>query len=72
MSPEVRVRRTLLPAPSIDEPERKVYQVEYHSGELPPRFIYIPEKGWSKEAEAKAIKEDIERRMGPPDETITV
>ena len=72
MTQEVRVKRTLLPVPTIDDPERKVYQVEYRAGELPPRFIYIAEKEWTKEKEAELIKADIEKRMEIPEETITI
>lgn len=72
MSQEIRVRRTLLPSPTIDDPERKVFHIEYRAGELPPRFIYIQEKEWTKEKEAEAIKADIERRMKPPEEIITI
>jgi len=69
---EVRVRRTELMMPSIEDPERKVIQVEYRVGELPPRFIYIPKADWSKEREAKEIKADMEKRLKPLEETITV
>jgi len=69
---EVRVRRTELLMPSIEDPERKVYQIEYRIGELPPRFLYIPLKEWSKEREAKEIKADMEKRLKPPEETITI
>lgn len=72
MSQEVRVKRTLLSTPTMDDPERKVYMIEYRAGELPPRFIYIPEKEWTKEKEAEAIKADIKKRMEIPEETITI
>jgi len=72
MAQEVRVRRVLLPTPTIDEPERKIYQIEYQVGELPPAFVYIPEKEWTKEKEAKAIKADMEKRLETPGETITI
>lgn len=72
MTQEVRVKRTLLLVPTIDDPERKVYQIEYRAGELPPRFLYIPEKEWTKEKEAKLIKADIEKRMEIPEEIITI
>lgn len=70
--PEVKVTRTLLPTPTIDEPERKVYQIEYVVGELPPHFVYIPEKEWTKEKEAKLIKADIDKRLKPTGETVTI
>ena len=56
---EVSVKRTELPAPSVDDAERKVIQIEYRVGELPPRFIFLPKKDWTKEKEAAAIKKDM-------------
>lgn len=70
--PAVTVKRTELLVPTIDDPERKVYMIEYRSGELPPKFLYIPLKEWSKELEAKLIKEDIEKRLKAPEETIEI
>lgn len=70
--PAVTVKRTKLLVPTIDDPERKVYMIEYRSGELPPKFLYIPVKEWSKELEAKLIKEDIEKRLKAPEETIEI
>lgn len=70
--PAVTVKRTELLVPTIDDPERKVYMIEYRSGELPPKFLYIPVKEWSKELEAKLIKEDIEKRLKAPEETIEI
>lgn len=72
MTQQVKVSRTLLPSPTIDKPERQVYQIEYAAGELPPHFVYIEKELWSKEAEAKAIKADIEKRLKPTGETITI
>ena len=72
MSPQVTVKRTELTVPTIDDPERKVYMVEYRSGELPPRFIYIPVKEWTKEKEAEMIRADIRRRFEAKEETIEV
>ena len=72
MPQEVRVKRTLLTVPTIDEPERKVFQVEYRAGELPPHFIYIPEKEWTKEKEAELIKADIKKRLETTEETISI
>jgi 3',5'-cyclic AMP phosphodiesterase CpdA len=72
MPQDVKVTRTLLPTPTIDDPERKVYQIEYSVGELPPHFVYIPEKEWTKEKEAKLIKADMEKRMKAVGETITL
>ena len=72
MSPQVTVKRTEMLVPTIDDPQRKVYMVEYRSGELPPKFLYIPVKDWSKELEAKLIKEDIEKRLKAPEEIIEI
>lgn len=68
----IRINRVLLPSPTIDKPERKVYQIEYAAGELPPHFIYIEEKEWTKEKELKAIKADIEKRMGRAPEIVSI
>lgn len=70
--PAVTVKRTELLVPTIDDMERKVYMIEYRSGELPPKFLYIPVKEWTKELEAKLIKEDIEKRLKAPEETIEI
>jgi hypothetical protein len=74
MAQEVVIRsRTLLPAATPDDIERKVWQIQYQVGELPPRFIFLPEKGYTKEKEAKAIQEDLRKRLKtPPPETITL
>ena len=72
MSQKVTVKRTLMQVPTIDNPERKIYMIEYRSGELPPRFLYIPEKDWTKEEEAKLIKADIEKRLKAPEEIIEI
>ena len=72
MPQEVKVVRTLLPTPTVDEPDRKVYQIQYTIGELPPHFVYIPEKEWTVDKQAKLIKADIEKRMKAVGETITL
>ena len=72
MPQQVTISRILLPTPTIDDPQRKVYQIEYSVGELPPHFIYMPEKEWSKDKELKAIKQDIEKRLGKAGEIITI
>jgi len=72
MSPQVTVKRTELQVPTIDDPERKVYMIEYRSGELPPKFLYIPVTEWTKEKEAALIKADIEKRIKAPEEIIEV
>ncbi|MBA7479980.1 hypothetical protein ES707_15424 [subsurface metagenome] len=72
MSPQVTVKRTEMLVPTIDDPERKVYMIEYRRGELPPKFLYLPVKEWTKEKEAELIKEDIEKRMEAPEEIIEI
>jgi hypothetical protein len=73
MSQEVEiVSRTPLPSPTIDKPDRVVMQIQYKAGELPPHFVYIEKDQWTKELEAKAIKEDIEKRMKTTRETISL
>jgi len=58
--------------PTIDDPERKVYMIEYRSGELPPRFLYLGVKEWTKEKEAALIKADIEKRLKAPEEILEI
>ena len=72
MSQEVRITRILLATPAIDDPERKVYQIQYQAGELPPHFIYIPEKEWTKEKEVGLIKADMKKRIEATTETISI
>jgi hypothetical protein len=72
MAQTVTVKRTLLPAPDLADPNRKIYQVQYQAGELPPHFIYMPEKEWTKDKEALAIKADIDKRMGSTGEAISL
>ena len=69
---QVSIKRTLLPTPTVDDPERKVFQIEYQAGELPPHFLYILEKEWTKEKEIEAIKADIKKRIEAPPEIITL
>lgn len=68
----VTVKRTLLPAPDLTDPTRKIYQIQYQVGELPPHFIYMPEKEWSAAKEATAIKADLDKRMSATPQTITI
>ncbi len=72
MPQEVRVKRTLLDTPDVADPTRKMYMIEYQVGELPPGFVYIPQKEYTPEKEATAIKADIKKRMERPHETITI
>jgi hypothetical protein len=70
---EVRIiSRQLLAVPALDDPARKVYAVVYQVGELPPGFVYVPEKGYSKEKETAAIKKHFEDRQKIPTETTTI
>jgi hypothetical protein len=68
----VTVKRVLLPAPDLSDPSRQIYQIQYQAGELPPHFIYISEKDWTKEKEAAAIKTDINKRMAGTGETLSL
>lgn len=72
MAQEVRVKRTTLPTPTIDDPERKTIQVEYRAGELPPHFIYVSEKEWTREKEAELIKADMKKRLATTEETLSI
>lgn len=69
---KVSVTRTELPAPDLADPNRKITQIEYRVGELPPRFVYIPTAEWSKEAELKLIRQDMAKVMTPPSNIIEV
>ena len=72
MPQEVTVKRTLLPTPTVDDPERKTYQIEYRVGELAPGFIFITEKEYTKAKEVELIKADIKRRLEVKPETIII
>lgn len=63
MAQEVEITRTLLPSPTMDDPERRVYRIQYRAGELPPAFVFIAEKEWTKEKEAELISKDIDLRL---------
>lgn len=69
---QVSVKRTKHLVPTPDDPERALYQVEYRAGELPPRFLFIAVKEWTKEKEAELIKADIAKRMAVVEETLEV
>ncbi len=68
----VAVTRTELQAPDLTDPNRRIMQIQYQVGELPPRFLYVDKKLWTKEKEAELIKADLAKRMSPPGETIQV
>jgi hypothetical protein len=72
MPQTVTVKRTLLPAPDLSDKDRKIYQVQYQAGELPPHFVYISEKEWTKEKEAELIKADLNKRISAKSETLTL
>ncbi|MCK4722495.1 MAG: hypothetical protein KAT75_04285 [Dehalococcoidia bacterium] len=72
MPQQVRIRRTTLNTPTIDDPERKTVQIEYTAGELPPHFIFVPEKEWTKELEVERIKADMKKRLATTEETLTL
>jgi len=65
---EVSIKRTELPAPTLDDPTRRVLQIQYRQGELPPRFIYINKADWSEEKETELIRADIKKRESPIEE----
>lgn len=69
---EVRVTRSEISTPTPDDPERKVVQVIYQAGELPPRFLYIAKAKYTEELEAKMIREDMKGREITPPKTIEV
>jgi hypothetical protein len=70
MSQEVEVKRTLLPSPTPEDPDRKIYQVLYWASGMLPKQIYILEKEWSKDEETKRIKADIKVRQSSKAERI--
>lgn len=72
MAQEIEINRTLLPSPTVENPERRIYKIQYRAGELPPAFVWILEKEWTKEKEAQTIREDIQRRLKHRRETITI
>ena len=72
MTQQVTIKRTELPAPTLDKPERKIYQVEYRTGELPPRFLYMDVEGWTSEVEIAAIRADLAKRTEVKEETAEI
>jgi len=72
MPQEVTVRRTELSTPDLEDPTKITLQIQYQVGELPPGFVYLNKKDWTKEKEAKLIKEDMTKRLGPTGEKITI
>jgi len=72
MPQTVIVKRTLLAAPDLADPGRKIYQIMYQAGELPPHFIYLSEKDYTKEREAAMIKADMAKSMSATPEMLTL
>ena len=72
MKQQVQVTRTLIPAPTVEKPDRQVYQIAYQQGTLPPHFVYIEKDDWTKEKEVKAIQADIKKRSEVKTETLEV
>lgn len=70
--PQVEIERKVMKVPTVDDPEREVYQITYTQGLLPPRFIFIPVKEYSKELEAQKIKEDIAARDSQTKEQLEI
>lgn len=66
------ISRTSLPSPTLDKPERQIYQIQYRAGELPPHFVYIDKEEWTPTKEKELIKADIEKRMKSKRETISI
>jgi hypothetical protein len=60
---QVAVTRTLLPAPSIDEPGRMVYQIQYQIGTLPPHFVYCEKSKYTEKEEKRLIAEDLKKQL---------
>jgi hypothetical protein len=60
---QAQVTRTLLPAPTIDDPGRMVYQLEYQVGTLPPHFVYCEKSKWNEKEEKRLIQEDIKKQL---------
>lgn len=69
---QVRVTRTELATPDLADPLKVTIQIQYQVGMLPPRFLYVNKKEWSKDKEADLIRADIKRTLAPPGETITL
>ena len=72
MGQEVEVTRILLPSPTVDNPNRQVYQIEYRAGTLPPHFVYIDKDQWTEKKEKELIQADIKKIMETKKTTITL
>ena len=60
---QVQVTRSLLPSPTIDDPNRMVYQIQYQIGTLPPHFVYCEKTKWNEKEEKRLIQEDIKKQL---------
>jgi hypothetical protein len=69
---QVEVTRTLLPSPTVDNPERMVYQIEYRVGTLPPHFVYCEKSEWNEKKEKELIQADIKKRLEAPKTIVTL
>ncbi len=69
---QVRVTRTEIPTPTLDNPAKVTVQVQYQIGMLPPRFLYFDKSKWTKGIEAAAIMADLSRVIENTGETITL
>ena len=69
---QVAVTRTLLPSPTIDKPDRMVYQIEYRVGTLPPHFVYCEKSLWTEKKEKELIQADIKKRLEAPTTIVTL
>ncbi len=69
---QVRITRSEIPTPTLDNPAKITLQVQSQVGMLPPRFLYFDKAQWTKEREAAAIKADMTRVMQSPGEIISI
>ena len=69
---QVQVTRTLLPSPTIDAPDRMVYQIQYQAGTLPPHFVYCEKSKYTEKEEKRLIQEDIKKIMGTKQTIVTL
>ena len=69
---QVRVTHRELATPTLDDPTKITMQIQYQIGMLPPRFLYINKKDWTKEKEAEMIRADLRTTLSPPGEIISI
>ena len=71
--PEVKImsRVDLIIYPTPETP-KKVKAVNYQTGFMPPRVVYIPEEEYSPEKEREVIGKDIEKATTEKPETMEV